>query len=70
MPASVLVTVAGLLGLLLGMVIAFGREYSVRARQDPGNGGFFAAWDQFKADLRRAVPPYRSRRTQAPSVAK
>ncbi|MBW3654541.1 MAG: hypothetical protein KY444_00420 [Gemmatimonadetes bacterium] len=45
--------VAGLLGLVLGLIVAFVVEHLARARQVPEGGSFFEAWEQFKGDLRR-----------------
>jgi len=41
-----------LFGLVLGMGLVLGSELLRRARTNPGNAGFFAAWSQFRRDLR------------------
>jgi uncharacterized protein involved in exopolysaccharide biosynthesis len=45
--------VATVLGLMLGVMITFGREYLHAARAHAGNDSFFVAWDDFKSDLAR-----------------
>lgn len=40
-----------LLGIVLGVVLAFVREYLARVRQDPSNEPFHAAVDGFKSDI-------------------
>lgn len=44
-------TASLMLGLVLGVMLAFVREYMARVRQDPGNEPFRAALDGFKSDL-------------------
>jgi uncharacterized protein involved in exopolysaccharide biosynthesis len=56
-PRRKLMLMVGLaFGALLGMVLAFAREFVRRARSDPGNEPFFDAWSGFTGDLRRVVP--------------
>ena len=43
--------VATVLGFLLGVVFAFGREYVDAARTRAENESFFVAWDQLKSNL-------------------
>lgn len=50
---KVILAVAGMLGLVLGLIAAFVAEHFARARHDPDGGLFFQAWEQFKGDLRR-----------------
>lgn len=51
--AGLILAVAGILGVVLGLVAAFVAERLARARQEPDGGSFFEAWEQFKGDLRR-----------------
>ncbi|MBW3570232.1 MAG: hypothetical protein KY467_03925 [Gemmatimonadetes bacterium] len=51
--------VSAVLGLIAGVMAAFVADYVARARMDPGNARFFAAWDELKDDL---VPGRRRRR--------
>jgi len=37
---------------VLGMGLVLGSELLRRARTNPGNAGFFAAWSQFRRDLK------------------
>jgi uncharacterized protein involved in exopolysaccharide biosynthesis len=59
-PILLVVGLALFLGLMVGMVGAVAAEYAYRARSNPENGAFFAAWDQLKLDVsgafRRAKP--------------
>jgi hypothetical protein len=55
-PLKVLV-VAVVLGLFLGVMYAFAREYMEAARARAENDAFFTAWGQFKRDLTRRGPP-------------
>lgn len=55
-----IVAVAGLLGVLLGLVTAFVVERLARARQEPEGRSFFEAWEEFKGDLRRGGLPRRA----------
>lgn len=41
-----------LFGIVLGMGLVLGSELLRRARTNPGNAGFFAAWSQFRRDLK------------------
>ncbi|MBW3655242.1 MAG: hypothetical protein KY444_03995, partial [Gemmatimonadetes bacterium] len=50
---KLVVAVAGILGMLLGLIGAFVMERLARARQEPEDGSFFEAWEDFKGDLRR-----------------
>jgi hypothetical protein len=50
---KVILVVAGMLGLVLGLIAAFVAEHFARARHDPAGGSFFEAWEQFKFDLLR-----------------
>jgi uncharacterized protein involved in exopolysaccharide biosynthesis len=52
--------IASFLGLLLGLIAAFVREYMRVARLDPGNAPFFDAWGEMKSDLAGIVPGRRS----------
>lgn len=56
----------GILGLVAGLGIAFGREYGVVARRDPRNAAFFAEWDGIKSGFSRAVPGRRAQRPRLP----
>ena len=49
---KLILLVAATLGVVLGVIAAFVAEHFARARHDPSAGSFFAAWDDFKADLR------------------
>lgn len=51
--------VSAILGGILGLAVAFVADYLARARLDPGNARFFAAWEQMKDDV---VPGRRRRR--------
>lgn len=59
----VLVT-AMLLGLVLGTLLAFVREYMARVRRDPDNEPFRVALDQFKTDV---TGVFRSRGSRTPA---
>lgn len=62
---KLILMVAGVLGLVLGLVAAFVAEHFARARQDPAAGSFFVAWEDFKHDvvpLRRRSTPTAGRR--------
>lgn len=59
------VVVAGVLGMIFGVVLAFVADYLARARMDPGNARFFTAWEQLKDDL---VPGRRRRRVSRAGV--
>ena len=61
---ALVAAVAALLGLCLGVVLAFAREYARGARRNPENAHFFRTWDDFKADLARYLPR-RTRRVPA-----
>jgi uncharacterized protein involved in exopolysaccharide biosynthesis len=47
---------AALMGLALGIVLVVGAEALRRARTNPDNAGFFAAWSGFLRDLRLRGP--------------
>jgi uncharacterized protein involved in exopolysaccharide biosynthesis len=49
--APILLAVAALLGLLLGLLLAFVSERLRGLRGEPENARFFEAWDQFKRDV-------------------
>lgn len=53
------VIIAAVLGMIAGVALAFVADYLSRARLDPGNARFFAAWEELKDDL---VPGRRRRR--------
>jgi uncharacterized protein involved in exopolysaccharide biosynthesis len=57
---KLILMVAGVLGLVLGLLAAFVADHFARARQDPAAGSFFVAWEDFKHD----VVPLRRRSTQ------
>lgn len=57
-----ILALALVLGLILGLIAAFAREAAHRARQNPENESFFAAWRQFKKDVGRYSPRRRNRR--------
>jgi uncharacterized protein involved in exopolysaccharide biosynthesis len=59
-------TAALLLGLVLGVIVAFVREYMARVRHDPANEPFRAALDSFKGDVGGLVGRRRPRSTIAP----
>jgi tyrosine-protein kinase Etk/Wzc len=59
-------TAALLLGLVLGVIVAFVREYMARVRHDPANEPFRAALDSFKGDVGGLVGRRRARSTIAP----
>jgi hypothetical protein len=61
---KLILLVAATLGVVLGVIAAFVAEHFARARHDPSAGSFFAAWDDFKADLRLRS---RDRGTEAPA---
>jgi uncharacterized protein involved in exopolysaccharide biosynthesis len=56
--------VAVLLGLVLGTMLAFVREYMARVRRDPDNEPFRVALDQFKTDV---TGVFRSRGSRTPA---
>lgn len=62
---KLIVAVAGMLGLVLGLIGAFVVERLARARQEPEGGSFFDAWEEFKGDLRRGG--FRRRQVVVPS---
>jgi len=49
--------VAVVLGLFLGVMYAFARDYMEAARARAENDAFFTAWGQFKRDVTRRRPP-------------
>lgn len=49
---KLIVALAGVLGVVLGLIAAFVVERLARARREPDGGAFFDAWEQFKGDLR------------------
>lgn len=55
------VVLAGLFGMLLGVVFALVSDVVARARANPANAGFFAAWDEVRDDARRLLPGARRR---------
>jgi tyrosine-protein kinase Etk/Wzc len=59
-------TAALLLGLVVGVIAAFVREYMARVRHDPANEPFRAALDNFKGDVGGLVGRRRARTTIAP----
>jgi uncharacterized protein involved in exopolysaccharide biosynthesis len=59
-------TASLLLGLVLGVIVAFVREYMARVRHDPDNEPFRAALDNFKGDVGGLVGRRRPRSTIAP----
>jgi hypothetical protein len=48
------------LGMVLGLVLAFGREFMSRARQDPESQSFFNAWDDSWGRATRWLPRRRA----------
>jgi uncharacterized protein involved in exopolysaccharide biosynthesis len=64
-----ILAVAGILGVVLGLVAAFVTERLARARQEPEGGVFFEAWEQFKGDLRRGGFRRRGGKSGSPFAA-
>jgi tyrosine-protein kinase Etk/Wzc len=60
--APLILLLSGVLGLILGLLWVVISESMQEARRQPLNTPFFAAWDDFKLDLSRAIPRYRGRR--------
>jgi tyrosine-protein kinase Etk/Wzc len=56
LPPILVLSVAVLLGFMVGIPAAFLREYAVIARRDPASAQFFAAWEELKSDAQRFVP--------------
>lgn len=54
----VLLGLALLVGLVIGSIAAFSREYIRNARRDAENADFFLAWDQMKVDVTRGLPGF------------
>jgi tyrosine-protein kinase Etk/Wzc len=54
--SRLLMGMALIMGLVAGVVLAFGREYFLRARLDPANEPFFAAIDNLKSEVRGWLP--------------
>jgi uncharacterized protein involved in exopolysaccharide biosynthesis len=54
----VLLGLALLVGLVIGSIAAFTREYIRNARRDAENADFFLAWDQMKVDVTRGLPGF------------
>lgn len=65
--APLLFGTALLLGLVIGFVAAFGREFVAIARRDPESQSFFNAWDQLRGDVRGWLPWRRRTDRIAPS---
>lgn len=64
-----LLVTSALLGLVLGLVVAYGREFARQIRRDPENSAFMAALAEARNDI-RAIAPRRPRRgTQSPPPA-
>jgi hypothetical protein len=49
--------VGALFGLVVGIALALLSEALRHARMNPGNAGFFAAWSQFRRDLKLGGRP-------------
>lgn len=65
-PTRIIAGMAALLGLCIGLILAFGREYARSARLDPRNAGFFATWDQFTTELTSFLPHRWRRQARLP----
>ena len=63
---KLMVMVGMFFGGLLGLVVAFVREFMRRARRDPESEPFFEAWDGFKGDFTRLAPGRRAAVPTAP----
>jgi tyrosine-protein kinase Etk/Wzc len=48
-----LLIVAGVLGMVLGVLFAFVQEFFESARRDQANAGFFLTWSRFRSDVLR-----------------
>jgi uncharacterized protein involved in exopolysaccharide biosynthesis len=59
--AALLLGMALIMGFVLGLVLAFGREFAARARQDPESQSFFNALDEQRDHLSRWDPRRRKR---------
>lgn len=58
-----------LLGLVLGLLVAYGKEFARQIRRDPENSAFMAALAEARNDI-RGIAPHRARRgTQSPPAA-
>lgn len=66
-PSILIAAVTALLGLGVGIALAFLREYAANARRNPDNALFFRTWDAFKADFRRSAPRRSKRLAPGPS---
>lgn len=53
---KLLFAIALVLGLLLGLVVAFIREHVQRMERTPDNEQFFAAWSRFRGEVASYVP--------------
>jgi tyrosine-protein kinase Etk/Wzc len=63
---GIILSVAALLGLVVGLLTAFVREHLHNARQQRADDPFFAAWDQLKADVMGYMPPRWNGRVRSP----
>ena len=56
LPMALLLGMALVLGTVFGLVLAFGREFMTRARQDPESQAFFRALSELRGRIAGALP--------------